>query len=420
MHIVEAAISQTMLPNRPKTAFVAYSGGSDSTALLMALNRVYPSLPLTALHVNHRLNANSDAWEKHCVSECRDLGVEIHVTRLNLSLVNNIEAAAREKRYAFFSKFLEESDVLFVGHHLQDQVETTLMRIFQGRGIIQMPLRRNLGQGTLVRPFLGLKPEILREYLSILRRSWVEDDSNSDESFTRNYIRSAVLPSISERWPNYLDNVARALFHSKNQEKILDGFYGKFDDCFAASELPDGLDERLVWIRKFLDAKKHFMVSDRQIKAFINQIENSSTGAIDLDDYIFGHYRGMLYYEMTTPEIESEIRVTQFPYKLDLGWGILLLEEVTQKDCNSFSFANELMIKFRAGNRKMKLTDTTYKKSVKNLFNENRLPRWRRSSFPLIFSDGDLVCLPGIGVDTKARESSSHTSKNIRARVVAK
>ena len=78
------------------------------------------------------------------------------------------------------------------------------------------------------------------------------------------------------------------------------------------------------------------------------------------------------------------------------------------------------MIKFRAGNRKMKLTDTTYKKSVKNLFNENRLPRWRRSSFPLIFSDGDLVCLPGIGVDTKARESSSHANKNIRASVVAK
>ena len=134
-----------------------------------------------------------------------------------------------------------------------------------------MPLRRNLGQGTLVRPFLGLKPEILREYLSISRHSWVEDDSNSDESFTRNYIRSTVLPSISERWPNYLDNVARALFHSRNQEKILDGFYGKFDDCFAASELPDGLDERLVWIRKFLDAKKHFMISDRQIKAFITK-----------------------------------------------------------------------------------------------------------------------------------------------------
>ena len=167
MHIVEAAISQTILANRPKAAFVAYSGGSDSTALLMALKRVYPSLPLTALHVNHRLNANSDAWEKHCVSECRDLSIEIHVTRLNLSLVNNIEAAAREKRYAFFSKFLKESDVLFVGHHLQDQVETTLMRIFQGRGIIQMPLRRNLGQGTLVRPFLGLKPESLREYVSI-------------------------------------------------------------------------------------------------------------------------------------------------------------------------------------------------------------------------------------------------------------
>ena len=420
MHVIEEVVKAALLANKPKKIFVAYSGGSDSTALLVALNNVVDSLPIVALHVNHGLQAESDKWEKHCVSECRRLGVKIHVGKVDLSGSNNIEAAAREKRYAFFESFIEEGDFLFVGHHLQDQIETALMRIFQGRGLIQMPDKRNLGKGSLIRPFLKFKPEILREYISKLGSSWVEDVSNSDQTFSRNYIRSVILSSVGSKWPNYAQNFDRVLSRLRNVEKVLAGFYEKLPDLLDIKALPEDMDSKLIWMRGFLENKGHFGLRDRQLKLFLDKIEKSETAVIELDGQILGHYRGSLYYEPLCSKFTSDIRVAKFPYELDIGWGVLSLEEVAEKESQSFFCAGDVIIKFGSGNRKIKLGRTGPNKSVKNLLNEKLLPQWRRPNFPLICSQNALLCLPDIGVNVAANSDFGPGIKCIKATILDK
>ena len=420
MHVIEEVVMAALLANKPKKIFVAYSGGSDSTALLVALNNVVHSVPIVALHVNHGLQTEADGWEKHCVSECRRLGIKIPIGKVDLSGSNNIEAAAREKRYAFFESFIEEGDFLFVGHHLQDQIETALMRVFQGRGLIQMPDKRNLGKGSLIRPFLKFKPEILRKYISKLGCSWVEDVSNSDQTFSRNYIRSVVLSSVGSKWPNYAQNFDRVLSRLRNVEKVLAGFYEKLPDLLDVTVLPEDMDAKLIWMRGFLENKGHFGLRDRQLKLFLNKIEKSETAVIELDGQILGHYRGSLYYESLYSKFSSDIRVTKFPYQLDIGWGVLSLEEVVEKESQSFFCAGDLIIKFGSGNRKIKLGRTGRNKSVKNLLNERLLPQWRRPHFPLICSQEALLCLPGIGVNIAASSAFGPGTKCIKATILDK
>ncbi len=420
MHVIEDAVVAAILANNAKRVYVAYSGGSDSTALLVALNNVVNSIPLIALHVNHGLQDQSNEWEKHCVDECHRLGVKIQVGRINLSSSGNIEALAREKRYAFFARFVEKDDLLFVGHHLEDQIETSLMRVFQGRGFIQMPGQRKLGKGSLIRPFLKFKSELLREYLSELGYTWVEDDSNNDQSFSRNYIRSAILPVVLNKWPDYAENFSKVLSRTKNVEKILEGFFERLPDLVKVSELPSASDAKLVWIRNYIESRGHFRVSERQLKIFVEKIENSETAIIELDHKVIGFYRDAIYYEVVCPNFKSEITVTKFPYELDIGWGVLVLQEVLEKDHQTFCCSGELIIKFGSGNRKIKLMNSNFKKSVKNLLNERALPQWRRPGFPLIFANNNLICLPDIGVDISSEQLSGLGIKRLKATIQSK
>jgi len=420
MNVIEDAVMAAILAKNPTKVYAAYSGGCDSTALLVALNNVVGSLPLVALHVNHGLQVQSDDWENHCVNECHRLGIEIHVAKLKLSASGNTESVAREERYSFFAQFMEENDLLFVGHHLEDQIETSLMRIFQGRGLIQMPDQRKLGKGTLVRPFLNFKPEILRKYISKLDCPWIEDESNNDQSFARNYIRAVVLPSIGKKWPDFANDFNKVLSRTKDVDKVLAGFYEKLPNVLDTSELPKDRGAMQVWMRSFLESKGHFAVSERQIKLFVEKIENSETAVIELDGKIIGHYRGSLYYEPISPKSDSEIKVMKFPYELDIGWGVLILQEVAEKDNHAFYCSGELIIKFGSGNRKIRMMNSSFKKSVKNLLNEKAVPQWRRASFPLIFSQRDLICLPDVGIDISATTACGSEEKSIKATILHK
>ena len=107
MHIVERTLYEFVHSKNLKRICVAYSGGADSTALLVALSNVVDVKRILALHANHQLQENSELWEKHCIEQCNQLGVEIEVERLEVPAKGNTEAIARAKRYAFFSRFLK-------------------------------------------------------------------------------------------------------------------------------------------------------------------------------------------------------------------------------------------------------------------------------------------------------------------------
>lgn len=210
--------------------WVAYSGGLDSTVLLHKLvqSRKEAAFDLRATHIHHGLNPKADEWQKHCEKICNEWGIELLVHKIDLSDSHeNIEARARELRYHYFSTLLQVNDCLFTGHHQDDQAETVLLQLLRGagpKGLSAMPPESQLGKGKLIRPLLNLSRDALLAYAQEHRLRWIDDDSNQNTRFTRNFIRHDILPLLKQRWPNATEAIARSAKHCAETEKILESY----------------------------------------------------------------------------------------------------------------------------------------------------------------------------------------------------
>lgn len=207
---------------------VAFSGGLDSTVLLHLLAdyaRTHDTPPLRAVHVHHGLQPAADSWPAHCQSICESLGIELKVIHVQVVPGASIEQAARDARYGAFSQLLGPDEVLFTGQHREDQAETLLFRLLRGaglRGLAAMPARRSLGRGWLARPLLAVGREVLREHASSQGLRWIEDPSNADTAFARNYLRNEVFPLLRQRWPQAAGSLARSAEHLGEALGLLD------------------------------------------------------------------------------------------------------------------------------------------------------------------------------------------------------
>jgi tRNA(Ile)-lysidine synthase len=207
---------------------IAFSGGLDSTVLLHLLAHLAKtqSLPaLCAIHVHHGLQAVADAWPAHCQSVCAALGVPLEVAHVQVQPGASLERAARDARYGAFIEATHANEVLLTAQHRDDQAETLLFRLLRGagvRGLSGMPAERALGGGHLVRPLLGVTRQELEAYAAEHQLSWIEDPSNQDRQFSRNYLRHQVFPVLTERWPQAVATIARSAGHLREAQGLLD------------------------------------------------------------------------------------------------------------------------------------------------------------------------------------------------------
>ena len=207
---------------------IAFSGGLDSTVLLHLLAHLAKteSLPaLNAIHVHHGLQAVADAWPDHCQSVCDALGVSLQVVRVQVQPGASIERAARDARYAAFIEATQVNEVLMTAQHRDDQAETLLFRLLRGagvRGLSGMPSERPLGRGHLLRPLLNVTRAELEAYATEHQLSWIDDPSNQDHQFSRNYLRHQVFPVLTARWPQAVATMARSAAHLSEAQGLLD------------------------------------------------------------------------------------------------------------------------------------------------------------------------------------------------------
>ncbi|MCZ4321701.1 tRNA lysidine(34) synthetase TilS [Pseudomonas anguilliseptica] len=207
---------------------VALSGGLDSTVLLhlladLAQREALP--PLSAIHIHHGLQAAADAWPAHCHELCEILSVPLQVDYVQIVPGASLEQAARAARYAAFAARLGAGEVLLTAQHRDDQAETLLFRLLRGagvQGLSAMPVSRALGVGQLVRPLLDCSRDELLAYACEHKLTWIEDPSNADERFSRNYLRRQVMPALLGRWPQAATNMSRSAAHLSEAAQLLD------------------------------------------------------------------------------------------------------------------------------------------------------------------------------------------------------
>lgn len=206
--IVEAALGRLCADWRERPLLVAYSGGPDSTALLLTMHELLEESGrgrLRAAHVNHGLHRDSGGWAEHCKAQARALGVSFACREVEVQADGRgVEAAARRARYEALAALMEPRECLLTAHHQDDQWETLMLRMLRGTGISGLAgirEKRRLGRGWLLRPLLDVPRKDLRAWLDRRDGNWIEDPSNRETRFDRSFLRNKVQPLLRERWP---------------------------------------------------------------------------------------------------------------------------------------------------------------------------------------------------------------------------
>ncbi|MBC5785023.1 tRNA lysidine(34) synthetase TilS [Ramlibacter sp. USB13] len=212
----------------PLPLAVAFSGGADSTVLLLAAAARWPG-QVQAIHVHHGLQEAADAFEQHCKHVCAELGIPLHVRRVHArnALGESPEDAARNARYQALARAARDAELkaVLLGQHADDQVETLLLALSRGAGLPGLaampPVFQREGM-VFVRPLLALSARAIREWIAEQGVLVVEDPTNTDTSFTRNRIRRVVLPALEECFPQYRETFARTSRHAAQAQELLE------------------------------------------------------------------------------------------------------------------------------------------------------------------------------------------------------
>lgn len=202
---------------------VALSGGADSVVLLHCLQALAErtGLDLSAIHVHHGLSPNADAWETHCRVLCTGWRIPLAVHRVVVERRSSdgLEAAARRARHAIFAQ--APQDWVALGHHRNDQAETLLFNLLRGTGV-RGAAAMGEGRGRLLRPLLALDRHDILDYATKHGLTWVDDESNGDMRFSRNYLRHAALKDLENRFPGGTANLAAAAARFGEAAELLD------------------------------------------------------------------------------------------------------------------------------------------------------------------------------------------------------
>jgi len=411
---------------RSPTGFaVAYSGGLDSAVLLAGCVRVALQEPLRALHVNHRLHAESDAWAEHCAAEAARLGVDFDCVTVQVPRVkgHSLEATARELRYAGFAERLRPGEMLLTAHHADDQLETVLLRLLRGagvRGLCGILPGGELGAGYFGRPLLEFKKADLVAVAHAWDLSWLEDPSNADRRFDRNYLRGCVVPQIKARWPSAAVTVGRTAHHMRDAQALL--AEAAAADVAALPEprqIPlellrglDGAHRRNV-VRARMAALGLPMPSADQLDALLAMVDHARSDAEavfrwpDAEAHFYG---GQLYLLAALPAASPHGTVAHV--SCDAPWSgpegeVALVGTVAGDARAALSGAcvsDGLELRFRSGGERIKPAFGRHHRKLKTLLQEARIVPWMRSRIPLLYQRDTLVAVGDLWIDEAVRE----------------
>lgn len=412
-----------------QTLFVGFSGGLDSTVLLHAIASV-PALvsKLEAVHVHHGLSANADAWQAHCQQFCKTLSVPLLVHEVQIDAGANVEEAARIARYQVFASLLAENACLLLGHHLDDQAETLLLQLFRGAGIdgmaAMLPINR-LSKGMLARPFLQYSRKILEAYACKYKLAWVDDESNQNSAFSRNYLRHQVMPLLREKWPGVIGNLARSAVLCQQAKLNLEALaeidcaeFGIEGDRLFLPPLLALNHARLanilrVWLRHNHVRYPSAAILQRLIDEMI-LAKKDATPIIDWDGVIVRRYQQHLYLlNEAAPYQATCIEWSAFPAPLQLSEGLSLTTlrraaRPRHPEGVKIPAGSRVQVRFRQGGELFYWHGQS--KQLKKLFQQWQIPPWQRDRVPLLYVNDELAAVIGLAIsDHYSNKGSADT-----------
>jgi tRNA(Ile)-lysidine synthase len=412
---------------------VACSGGRDSTALLHATARAAKAqgLEVVALHVHHGLSQHADAWLSHIEQQCsawRDAGLPVRLATRRLTSQprrgDSVEAWARSARYEALAAMALEAgtDTVLLAHHQRDQAETFLLQALRGGGVAglsAMPERALHSGITWLRPWLGQSSAAIAHYVRDHRLVHIEDDSNADARFFRNRLRLEVWPSLTAAFPQAEQALcdaarwaqqARRILVAVGTEDVLRCADERGLDLAAWAELD--ADRRVNALRVWLSGQGLRSVPSSLVQRLQHELVGRGPATWDVDGGTLRRYRGRLSCiagpgaagkataGAAPMAAESALSITRAGrYRLP-GWqGELIARRVTEGGV-PLAWLGHIELRQRQGGEQFQAGLGRPLRSLKKQYQAAGVPAWEREG-PLVYSGGQLVFVPGLGLDAR-------------------
>lgn len=462
----------------------------DSVVLLHLLHDLAPRYQwrLCALHVHHGISPNADTWAEFCTTLCSRLNIPLLIEWVDIAPLRDehgIEAAARKLRHAAFAK--QSCDFVALAHHADDQAETLLLQLLRGagiKGVAAMPVLSNVegpvlsrveglapttsviskgGVPATVRPLLDVPRDRLLDYAQQCGLSWIEDESNADAHYPRNFLRHRLLPTLEERFPSYRDTLARSAKNFAEADELLDELARQdMQSLVSDTTLEVSLLRALSYkraknlLRYFLHTQQAPMPQVAQLDDMLRQLCDAREDAavcINYGEWQVRRYRDKVYALRALAEFdqntvlfwsgESELEWPALSTRLVFNRGNALDEELSsgarllakssrqqagscereaaqaqsglkQKFGHGISLAKlqhaPVTLRLRNGGETLRPHPNAATRSLKNLLQEHRVPPWQRERLPLLYCGSELVCVVGVAIQAEYQAQQTEES----------
>jgi len=400
--------------SQPKRYVVAFSGGLDSTVLLHALaadsgNR---EVPIIAAHVDHGLHEDSSDWSAHCNAVAESLGVRFISKRVLVDdqAGHGPEAAARDARYRVLGSLLEHDDWLLSAHHQDDQAETLLLNLVRGSGpagLAGIAEIRSFEAGWLVRPLLPFAQSDLRKYADLHELSWIDDPSNDNQQFDRNFLRHEIMPRLESRWPEAARRLQRSSRLASDAASLLNELAAI--DAATLGDRPDRLqidDLNALPITRQRNVLRYAIrqlglatPSAAHVQKVIDEViaaREDAEPVVCWNGVEIRRYRKSLYLLAADPfkaPADQGIAVDAQRLQLEQDLGVLRLVSDSAEGLSQDVVKHGLELRYRHGGEKFRPSGQAHTKKLKKLLQEASIVPWMRDRIPLIYADGELVAV---------------------------
>ncbi len=401
----------TQLDPQQRQFLIGLSGGLDSTVLL-ALWEKYrqkqPHLQLRAIHIHHGLSPNADHWVAHCQQLCQQFSIPLIIEKVQLSRGMGVEAAARQARYHAIQRHILPQEMLVTAHHQQDQTETFFLALKRGSGVSglsAMKTQSAVFNFTIFRPLLPLSRQQLHQYAIENQLSWIEDESNQNNKYERNFLRNQILPQLRERWAYFDQAVQRSANHCAEQQQLLAELLQaeleknsrKNDRTFDLTNFHQwSMLKQKALLRLWLETLQQPMPSTKQLSQLIQDVilaEVDRNPQFQLGDKMLRRYQHRLYLTehfadlrqlslpvtlnqpITLPDKLGQICLTETPTGVQAMWQDYIQPLPKPKAPISIRFAYSGKVRNPNG----------ISQDIKKCWQAHNVPVWQRNRIPLIF-----------------------------------
>ena len=418
MGVIEDALQRTLPAGEAQGYLVGFSGGLDSTVLLHAVSRGAAS-PVRAVHVHHGLHPDADRWERRCRAVCAGFGVAYSAARVALCDASgcSLEAAARAERYRALAAALRPGEWLLTAHHAGDQAETVLFNLLRGGGplgLAAMPAGKPFGGGRHVRPLLGVARAALARYARRHGLDWVDDPSNADRRFDRNFLRHAVLPQLAARFPGVEATLGRAAGLQAEAVELLD-VLARQD--MQGLVLPGEQGLSVAGLRALTPARAHNVLrcwlrrhglplpSQAVLRRITGELLPAAADAMPRVEWSgvgVGRFRGrvLLWSRGVAPDPDlAQPWAGERVLPMADGNGSVVFE--ARAEGLHFQPQRDWRIRYRRGGERLRPQRGRPTRTLKQLLQTAAAPPWERERIPLIYCDDRLAAVAGVAIDAQ-------------------